>query len=277
MKFTRKSLLDTIKSEIERRVGEKVDFRKHAFLENQYNLVPCFKYDFAKQAVNAVYSELENVLEENPECFKFGGWEWNESIAIESLRQTPLKTFIECRIDEMLVNQVRPKFEILNTFYDEEIGAEVLCALNEKKETFFVQLSGGEFLPQMGCLLIGKNEDNSYFNNYFDEIIKAGEDCYDAYIDSLKEIGEWETVFIDDEVRCSATSYTREVIERKINFDKDQDNYEFRVIRENNGFTQPNSYSSMPDFSIEHFSSLEAAKDYLKTSEDERLYIKNNR
>ena len=51
-----------------------------------------------------MYQVLENTLEKNPENFDFGGWEYNIDIDIESLRKMSLKTFIECRIEELLIH-----------------------------------------------------------------------------------------------------------------------------------------------------------------------------
>jgi len=168
------------------------------------------------------------------------------------------------------------EFSIDYTYYNEEAGVEVICTLNNKQATFCVQLAGGEFLSQMGCLLIGE-EEHTEFKNYFDEIIKAGEDCYSAHVESLKELGDWEEVCRSKANRCSATSYYYEIIERKIDFNERYDDWEFRVTPENFGFTQPNSYSSLPDFTVEYFTTLDDAKKYVECSDEERAYIKSNR
>lgn len=277
MLHTKKSLMQAVKMELERSTGEKVDFKKHCFANNSYgNNTPVYHHEFFKKAVNTTYETLADILEENPECFSnFGGWEYNLEMEVEKLRVSSFKLFIESKIEELLSHQIKPEFKIISAYHDEEIGEEITVELNGQQATFYVQLCGGEFLSQMGCLLCGEDE-HPEFKNYFGDIIEAGEDNYRKHVEFLKEDGKWVVVYEGEEKQCSITSSTREVVERKINYDLEQDEYEFRVISVNQGFTQPCDYSSLPDFFVKGFTTEQEAIDFLELSDEQREWDSNH-
>lgn len=107
MKYTDRNLMNKIKAVMSAKIGDKIDFRKHCFLENQYGGTPCFSYDFAETAVRTAYQVLENILKEDPEQFEnYAGWEYNTDMEIEKLRTVTLKNFIENLIEDMINHQV---------------------------------------------------------------------------------------------------------------------------------------------------------------------------
>ena len=67
-----------------------VDFRRHQFLDNQYNNSPCFDYDAAESYVANIHQFLSE---------KYGeAVIYNFMQEVESLRITTLKMYIESNI-----------------------------------------------------------------------------------------------------------------------------------------------------------------------------------
>ena len=67
-----------------------VDFRRHQFLDNQYNNSPCFNYDTAESYVANIHQFLSE---------KYGeAVIYNFMQEVESLRITTLKMYIESNI-----------------------------------------------------------------------------------------------------------------------------------------------------------------------------------
>lgn len=174
-------------------------------------------------------------------------------------------------------------FSVDSAYYDEEIGSTVTVILLDEELEFIVQLAGGDFLSQMGCQISHKNEgdyyadaDKNILDIFFNQIINSAETAHDDYVEELKETGEWELIEESKIIRASATSSSMLTIERKIDFDKGVDDYEYRVIPKNSGFIQPNDYNHKLDFTVEHFSSLTLAQEWVSMSEEERHYKRNN-
>jgi len=72
-----------------------LDFRTHKYLSNNYNLTPCFNYDFAKNIV----LKINELLEE-----RFGGKYviYNLEMDVESLRLQTLKDYLYNRIQDYI-------------------------------------------------------------------------------------------------------------------------------------------------------------------------------
>ena len=67
-----------------------VDFRRHQFLDNQYNNSPCFNYDAAESYVANIHQFLSE---------KYGeAVIYNFMQEVESLRITTLKMYVESNI-----------------------------------------------------------------------------------------------------------------------------------------------------------------------------------
>ena len=67
-----------------------VDFRRHQFLDNQYNNSPCFDYDTAESYVANIHQFLSE---------KYGeAIIYNFMQEVESLRITTLKMYVESNI-----------------------------------------------------------------------------------------------------------------------------------------------------------------------------------
>ena len=67
-----------------------VDFRRHQFLDNQYNNSPCFNYDTAESYVANIHQFLSE---------KYGeAVIYNFMQEVESLRITTLKMYVESNI-----------------------------------------------------------------------------------------------------------------------------------------------------------------------------------
>lgn len=94
-KPTVKKLMAQLKEDFEFESGEALDFRSHAYLDNQYGLSPTFNYSFAEKIVKFAFEWAENYIEENHYNYPdFGGWYYNLQMSIEGLRTTPLKVFL---------------------------------------------------------------------------------------------------------------------------------------------------------------------------------------
>ncbi len=162
------------------------------------------------------------------------------------------------------------KFEITNAQYEEEVGGIVHAKIGNLTKIFTVQLTGGEYLSQMGCWIIidGYSEDINFeidcpaFTDFEPEIIKAAENAHEKYVSEKLQDGVWSDI---GEMGCqtvSATSSTSKIVQELDNFDESLHDYKYRVVTNNSGFTQPNDYSQMPDFKIWHFRNLDAAITY---------------
>ena len=79
-----------------------IDFRKEVFLDNQYNNVPTFNYDFACEIVTALNGSLENQ-------FGYRYVIYNMGMDVESLRTQTLKNYIEDRVSAYYFNHERSK------------------------------------------------------------------------------------------------------------------------------------------------------------------------
>jgi len=97
------ALMKELKDAYEIESGERIDFRKHVFLDNQYGGTPCFNYNFAESVVVFTYAFLEKHIEENKYDYPmFGGWKYNLMMECEKLRSTTLQNFISGNIQGML-------------------------------------------------------------------------------------------------------------------------------------------------------------------------------
>ena len=245
--------------------NDPLDFRADRYINNNYGLTPCISYDRAKKIVFAIYDWAHDIISDNKGCFlNFDGWEYNLDMEIEKLRSSTVKMLIDCIINDLVINYKKPEFSIVSVEYDIDIGGVVETKLNGLIETFYVQLTGGEHSPQMGCQISTSLDDDIDQDDYpgfdFNRIIKAAENSYKNWVaQELDDGSNW--VNFDDikHYQISPTSYSKIVIEK--NTDPESVD-QFRTYPENNGFTQPNDYSSLPDFSIEYFASLDALLDF---------------
>jgi hypothetical protein len=143
---------------------------------------------------------------------------------------------------------------------------EVNFSFLGQDETMVVQLTGGEYLPQMGCQLSFKDDcdyraddDTDIMAQFIVSIIKAAKEQYQ--LDAAAMLTEndlecevWTKIDSFEPHRISATSHSSVIVEES-NLGR------FRSYVETSGFTQPNDYSSMPDAKPpEYFESLEALK-----------------
>ena len=95
-------LMKKFKNSFKDATGNCIDFRKDGYLENQYNLLPTFNFDFAQELVEFAYEFFQQEIEENQESYpNFGGWEYNIDMEIERLRTTKANDFINTFIDTL--------------------------------------------------------------------------------------------------------------------------------------------------------------------------------
>ena len=100
-KFNAKKVLKDLLSSFANE-HEKIDFRTHVYLENNYGGTQIFSYSFAEKIVVFAYDYVESYLEDNKNHFPdFSGWVWNKQMSIEKLRTTTLKAFLESLIDDL--------------------------------------------------------------------------------------------------------------------------------------------------------------------------------
>jgi hypothetical protein len=101
------TLVKQFKTQFESETGIKIDFRKHAFLNNQYGATPCFNYDFAQDVVTSLYNWAHSFIEENEVNYPhFSGWQYNTSMECEKLRSTKLQALIEGVCESLSINFV---------------------------------------------------------------------------------------------------------------------------------------------------------------------------
>lgn len=163
----------------------------------------------------------------------------------------------------------------INAQYSDDSIVDITIKIDgvEHTKQFAVQLTGGEHLYQMGCLIIDNYDyseyngdtDNGIYESVMDDVIRAAESAYDEYIDDEKnensEEGEtWEYYDDFNHALISATSSTCTTVE-KSNLGR------FRSFTDNSGFTSPNDYSTLPDFEIEYFYDK---SDYISTRDDKK-------
>lgn len=270
--LSEKKLMQSIK------IGLGLDFRTHAYLENNYGCTPVFTYGFAENCVKKVKSFLKDFVEENKFDFpEFEFSEYNLGMEIERLRTETLKTYISGLLGQLFNYYVPRVFEIVSSSYDSDIGGIVTVSLNDEESDFVVQLTGGEYSSQMGCWIIHETQDGDFgfddtaFADYAGDIITAGEESYETWVQEQmdEEVEEGEVFKFYDlkECRnCSATSSSQITVEKS-------NNGRFRSYLEGSGFTQPNDYSTKPDFKGPIYYDNE--EDYLNNNTDDSLIEDN--
>ena len=144
------------------------------------------------------------------------------------------------------------KLNILSVLYDCDLGSIIRFEKNGVEQNeMIVQLSGGEYLSQMGCQ-ISFGDDGDFCpedpekDSWFGDLIISAEKAYEEWVEELKneESNEGEIWEFDDYFNqsiCSATSSSDMTVEVS-----NQGRY--RVFIGTTGFTQPGDYSSLPDF-----------------------------
>ena len=96
MNKRQKKIMRDFKKAFEKETGERIDFRKHGYLDNQYGLSPTYSYEFAKKVVPFTYSYFQKLIDEGLGTEpNFLGWEYNLEIAIDGLRVVSLQGFIK--------------------------------------------------------------------------------------------------------------------------------------------------------------------------------------
>lgn len=73
----------------------ELDFRVHRYLENQYGLMPCVDYDFAANAIDAIYGYFEKIAGKR--------WIWNKQMEIEKLRTGTIKQLCQKLAQEAMI------------------------------------------------------------------------------------------------------------------------------------------------------------------------------
>lgn len=161
----------------------------------------------------------------------------------------------------------------IESSYDEELGGIVDIEISVDDEfiadEFVVQLVGGEHLGQMGCWMTTSESDgdldietykNGCFAAFDSKIITEAENSYEIYVkekmtEDVNEGEVFEYYEYYDNHTVSATSSTDMCVEKS-------NQGRFRVYPKNSGFTQPNDYSSLPNFEIEYFESVESYNEF---------------
>jgi hypothetical protein len=145
---------------------------------------------------------------------------------------------------------------------DYEVEIKIDVAGQEISDKFYVQLSGGEYLSQMGCWITadGSGGDINFddyrdgiFSPFLSDIISAAEIWYEEENELDKD--GWK--FVRDTMYCdiSATSSSRITVEKNEERLENEEDDAYRAYTDNSGFTQPNDYSNLPNFRVEYFDS----------------------
>lgn len=105
--------------------GVALDFRKHVYLENQYGLSPCVKYDFAETFIKCLYAWGHQCIESNPALFpNFGGWQYNLNMSCEKLRTETISDRTESIVNTLNSNayKISGMFDGTSVEWDTELG-----------------------------------------------------------------------------------------------------------------------------------------------------------
>jgi len=155
-----------------------------------------------------------------------------------------------------------------------EVPVKALLNGKEVKKTFYIQLSGGEYLSQMGCWITTTGGDCEFdeeelilyeaVNSCKDcpSLSSVAEDCYEKYLENeLDDGGEWEEVegWASDwerHIQVTATTTGTWVLEKNKQENGDK---KYRLRMEKSGHVSPNDYASFPDFEVAYVDSIEDA------------------
>ena len=160
-------------------------------------------------------------------------------------------------------------------------GWPVAVTLLDEELEFWVQLSGGQFLSQMGCQICSDLEgdywadpEEEIIGLFMSEITLSAEKACAEYTENLLITDEdgvpaaWE-VIERGTVYQTATSEKSYVIQERVEAGSKTYKYKYRVIADNSGFIQPNDYASLYDVEPVYVDSLESARDAMKGIESE--------
>lgn len=216
--FTR-NLLNEFKSFVKEETNLVLDFRTHAYLENQYGAYPQYSYSDAEAVIDCVYSFLDAHFVDYDGRF-------NRSMDIEALRTTKLKDFLLERlmseIEKPLFYAVKNdsfptkiiKCEIAD--YDDDGTAVEVTAENILGEqvTFHVQTVDQEYRSDLGCWITTWESDgdlgaDDYPTFDLNVIIEAAE----AHIKQVQEITHVTGQYY---IKDGSDGFT--VLERNYNF-----------------------------------------------------------
>ena len=148
--------------------------------------------------------------------------------------------------------------------YSGEGDYEVVSSSDAK---FYVQLSGGEYLPQMGCLITHKDATKfedielEYFGK---DIVRCAEQFYkrevvENLITENDEEGEgFEFLTYSEAFPIGATSYYQWGIEKS-------ESGRFKAYISNAGHISPNDYAPFPEFDIKYFNSEDDLNEFLNS------------
>ena len=146
-------------------------------------------------------------------------------------------------------------------YYDTDNGGgvvqiEVMVDGILHSDTFCVQLTGGEHLTSMGCLVISeKNGDvvfseysNGVFGPFESEIINAAETAYKAAKNNrlLNDGKDWEHHSSFNQQQVCATASCQVVVEKTVDGS-------FRAYLDTSGFVGSHEYATLPEFFLEYF------------------------
>ena len=137
--------------------------------------------------------------------------------------------------------------------------------ISSSGSTFYVQLSGGDYLPQMGCLISCEDDTGEVeLEHLSGDISRCAEQFYkrevvENLITENDEEGEgFEFLTYSEAFPIGATSYYQWCIEKS-------ESGRFKAYISNTGHISPNDYASFPEFDIKYFNSENDLNDFLNS------------
>lgn len=107
-KITENALVAQFKQHFEDKTGQKIDFRKHQFLQNSYGNTPTFHYEFAVLVIDEWYTWLNQFIKDNQgRLHDLGGIEYNTQMSCDNLRTDTLKGLLYSDCSDVVARQIK--------------------------------------------------------------------------------------------------------------------------------------------------------------------------
>lgn len=165
-------------------------------------------------------------------------------------------------------------------YYDTDNGGgvvqvEVIVDSVLHSDTFCVQLTGGEHLASMGCLVISEKSGDVVFSEYSNgvfgafesEIINAAETAYKVAKNNrlLDDGKDWEHHSSFNQQQVCATASYQVVVEKAVDGS-------FRAYLDTSGFVGSHEYATQPEFFLEYFDCEEKLESWKIEYEQQRCF-----
>ena len=99
------TIVNKFKQHFFAQTGERLDFRKHVFVENQHGAYPTVNYEFGERVVTELYKfGLEFINDNKANYPDFSGWNYNTAMEVDKLRISTIATRVNSVCDDLSSN-----------------------------------------------------------------------------------------------------------------------------------------------------------------------------